>query len=307
LALLGEFPREVANLNSAGLHTFSDILGLPEAALGRRCGEDFVRCLRQILGQEADLQPDYKPPAHFSDQYWFGYEVRANTELLPAVQYLLQSLCRFLRNTQLQTGEIEWQLIGVDRRQHRLQVRSSTRHSDWNNWYQLARLQFERLQLRTGVECLTLECSQLAAGHGASIDLFSPHNQREPLQALLDRLRGRLGLQAIRKISCRDEHVPELALHVGSDDLPSPPVASPGTNQRPFWLMPEPRQLQQRSGRLYWNGALQLVCGPERIEDNWWHTPVSRDYYIARAPAGQSYWIFHDRLNGQWYIHGLFA
>ncbi|PLW83828.1 aspartate decarboxylase [Kineobactrum sediminis] len=307
LTLLDEFPQEIANLNSAGLHTFSDILALPEAALGRRCGKNFVRCLRQILGREADLQPNYKPPTRFSDQYWFGYEVKANTELLPAVQYLLQSLCQFLRHTQLQTGEIEWQLVGVDRQQHRLQVRSSTRHSDWSNWYRLARLQFERLQLRTGVESIILECNQLASGHGASIDLFSPHNQREPLQALLDRLRGRLGLQAIRKIGCRDEHLPEFALHVGSDDLPQPTAAHSDCGQRPFWLMPEPRHLEQRSGRLYWNGALQLVRGPERIEDNWWQTPVSRDYYVAQGPAGQHYWVFHDRLNRQWYIHGLFA
>ena len=71
--------------------------------------------------------------------------------------------------------------------------------------------------------------------------------------------------------------------------------------------MQPPRALRQSSGRLYWEGALELLYGPERIEDNWWREAVSRDYYIASGSAGRLYWIFHDRLAGQWYVHGLFA
>ena len=306
LTLLDEFPKEVAALHRAGLQRLGDILALPEAALGRRCGKTFVHWLRQMLGQETDLQPDYHPPEQFSDQHWFGYEVKTSTELLPAVRQLLQALCGFLRQTQLQTEEIEWQLVAIDRRVQCLQVRSSSRHSDWENWYQLTQLQLERLQLRTGIEGLALECRQLLAGRSASIDLFSPHNQREPMQALLDRLRNRLGLQAILSIGCRDEHLPELALHVSSEASAGNSAAQPGA-RRPFWLLPEPQPLRREQEQLHWQGLLQLVAGPERIEDNWWQEPVSRDYYIARGSRGQYYWLFHDRLRGQWYIHGLFA
>jgi len=62
-----------------------------------------------------------------------------------------------------------------------------------------------------------------------------------------------------------------------------------------------------RRERLYWNGALELVYGPERIEDNWWQEAVSRDYYIAADGNGQHYWVFRDRLARQWYIQGVFA
>ncbi|MEZ5503491.1 MAG: DNA polymerase Y family protein [Halioglobus sp.] len=103
LQLLEQFAATVDSLRRAGLHTLGDVLALPAAALGRRCGREFTRFLQQLLGQREDLQADYQPPATFSDAYWFGYEVRTNSELLPAVQRLLQSLCRFLRNTQLQT------------------------------------------------------------------------------------------------------------------------------------------------------------------------------------------------------------
>ena len=71
--------------------------------------------------------------------------------------------------------------------------------------------------------------------------------------------------------------------------------------------MPQPQALRQHGKHLYWRGALQLVYGPERIEDNWWTEPVSRDYYIARGRDGQHYWVFRDRLARQWCIHGVFA
>lgn len=306
LTLLGDFPKEVAALHRAGLQRLGEILALPESALARRCGKAFVHWLRQMLGRETDLQQDYQPPERFSDQHWFGYEVKTSTELLPAVQQLLQALCGFLRQTQLQTEEIEWQLVAVDRQVQHLQVRSSSRHSDWESWYQLTQLQLDRLQLRTGIEGLALECRQLLAGRSASIDLFSPHNQREPMQALLDRLRNRLGLQAILTVGCRDEHLPELALHVSSESTAGVPAGQPCA-RRPFWLLPEPQLVRQQQGQLHWQGLLQLVAGPERIEDNWWQEPVSRDYYIARCARGQYYWLFHDRLRRQWYIHGLFA
>ncbi|MDP5064250.1 MAG: DNA polymerase Y family protein [Haliea sp.] len=307
LALLQEFPKAVTALERAGLRYFSDILTLPEAALAKRCGQGLVHYLRQMLGRATDLEPDYQPPQQFSDQYWFGYEAKTTAELLPAVEQLLQSLCGFLRQTQLQSGQIDWQLLSADRQKQHLQVRSSSRHSDWATWYQLTRLQLDRLTLRSGVEGLVLECKELLAGHSAAIDLFSPRNQREPLHALLDRLRSRLGLQAIHTISCRDEHLPELAVYLSTEPSAQPTAVPPGA-QRPFWLLPEPQPLARKeNGALYWYGQLQLVRGPERIEDRWWQEPVSRDYYIARGHGGQYYWLFHDRRQRCWYLHGLFA
>ena len=90
--------------------------------------------------------------------------------------------------------------------------------------------------------------------------------------------------------------------HPGNEHSPSPHCA-----QRPFWLMPQPEELRQHGKNLYWNGALSMVCGPERIEDNWWQEPVSRDYYIAADKGGQRYWVFRDRLTQQWYVHGVFV
>jgi protein ImuB len=307
LNLLEDFSATVDSLRRAGLHTLGDVLALPPAALGRRCGKQFTHFLQQLLGHREDLQADYQPPTTFSDEYWFGYEVRTNGELMPAVQLLLQSLCRFLRNTQLRTSEINWQLIGIDHKLQDVCVRSASTHSDWENWHQLSSIRFEQLQLTGSVEGLALNCQQLRAGQQENIDLFNPHNQREPLAGLLDRLRNRLGLQAIEKIGCRDEHLPEFAVLVSSDHPGGEQRINRHCAQRPFWLMPQPKVLRQQGKHLYWNGALQLLYGPERIEDNWWQEAISRDYYIATDNCGQHYWVFRDRLARQWYIQGVFA
>jgi protein ImuB len=306
LTLLEDFTTTVDSLRRAGLHTLGDILALPATALGRRCGKQFTLFLDKVLGRREDLHPDYRPPATFNDEYWFGYGVKTNNELQPAIQQLLQSLCGFLRNTQLQTSEITWQLAGVDGKLRDIEVRATNNHSDWRTWLELTDLRFEQVQLRGSVEGLALSCDTLRAGQAENIDLFSPHLQREPLAALLDRLRSRLGLAAIEKVGCRDEHLPELAVLTGEH----PGDEHPGGRhcaQRPFWLLPQPQALQQRRGRLFWNGALELLYGPERIEDNWWRDAVSRDYYIATNAAGGHYWIYRDRLAGNWYIHGIFA
>ena len=331
LSLVPDFATAVDSLRRAGLHTFGSLFALPPKALARRCGKEFSHFLQQVLGQREDLRPDYQPPATFNDEYWFGYEVRANDELLPAVQLLLQSLCQFLRNTQLQTAEVHWQLLGMDHSLREVCVRSTSSHSDWENWYQLTRIRLERLELKTGVEGIALLCRRLDSGQLENIDLFNPRKQREPLASLLDRLRNRLGLQAVEKIGSRSEHLPELALHVcqegpsqegPSQERPSqersgqvrPGQMRPGDDrgkhpycQRPFWLLPHPQALAEKHHRLHWQGGLELIYGPERIEDNWWQQPVSRDYYIARGEGGQHYWVFRDRLSPGWYIHGIFA
>ena len=307
LALLDEFPRQVDALAKAGLWQFGDILALPRQALARRCGRGFVQRLQQLLGTAEDRSVTFQPPADFADDYWFGYEVKANQELLPAVQLLLQSLCRFLRNTQLQTQQVEWQLYGINRKLRRFEVRTSQAQSNWREWYQLTVLKVDQLQLDIGVEGVGLHCRELSPGNDSSGDLFKQAGQNEPLHSLLDRLQNRLGLQSIRKIACRDEHLPEFAGYSSCDTRIEPGDSGHSDISRPFWLMPEPQRLRHSRRQLHWNGRLTLIEGPERIEDNWWLDAVSRDYYVARDPLGQQYWVFRDRLQNHWYIQGIFS
>jgi protein ImuB len=47
--------------------------------------------------------------------------------------------------------------------------------------------------------------------------------------------------------------------------------------------------------------------GPERIESGWWEgRDVRRDYFVARAPGGQTLWVFSEPRGG-WHVHGIFS
>ena len=47
--------------------------------------------------------------------------------------------------------------------------------------------------------------------------------------------------------------------------------------------------------------------GPERIETGWWRgRSVRRDYYRVETSTGHRFWLYHQRDNGHWFLHGAF-
>ena len=79
---------------------------------------------------------------------------------------------------------------------------------------------------------------------------------------------------------------------------------------RPLWLLEEPQPLQQflrgsvpgfppPDGSGHGNSPAVLMDGPERIESGWWEgRDVRRDYFVARAPGGQTLWVFSEPRGG---------
>lgn len=44
--------------------------------------------------------------------------------------------------------------------------------------------------------------------------------------------------------------------------------------------------------------------GPFRLRSTWWATPQLRDYYYLLTRQGQWLWLFRERLEKRWYLHG---
>lgn len=219
---------------------------------------------------------------------------------------LLAGLCNFLRHTQLQTQQIQWQLVNTRGNRSVLDVRSQSAGQDLECWLALSQLRLDAMTKHIrDIEGLVLNVEQLTPQNHTTEDLLSDRGQREPIQALVDRLRNRLGLQAIHHVNSRPEHLPEHCSYTDTERA-DPPTPIPHGTQRPFWLLSQPQPIQRRQGQLYWHGPLKVLHGPERIEDNWWQSPVSRDYYIAQGENGEPLWIFQNRHSRRWYLHGLF-
>ena len=299
-------PQLKKQLSQAGLENFGALLALPRHELGRRCGEAFLQWLNALTAPHDDVHRDFVPPAVFHDALWFGFEIRQSDELIPAMSQLLKNFCDFLWHTQLLTSHIEWQLLRPKNQRFRLEVRSSQPHDNAERWLELSALRLEQQTLSDDIEGLGLHADQWVSRNAQSHDLFGDNLVKEPLHQLIDRLRGRLGLESVHHIALRDAHLPELAQHLSHEPLSAANLQNP-YQQRPFWLLKEPQPLHLQAGQPCWHGPLTFLQGPERIEDNWWQLPASRDYYIASASNGERLWLFKDRRGGRWYLHGLMS
>jgi len=128
----------------------------------------------------------------------------------------------------------------------------------------------------------------------------------ETTRRLVDRLRARLGNDAVNGLCLLAEHRPEVAwgyVEPGTAD------AGEGNGRRPFWILEEPQRLPERDGRPCLDGPLGIERGPERIETGWWDGhDVARDYFVALGTAGARLWIFRERRQPErWFLHGVFG
>jgi protein ImuB len=161
-------------------------------------------------------------------------------------------------------------------------------------------------------------------------DLFGLEHRRTcAVPQLVERLRARLGAEAVHGLCLVAEHRPEAAqIHAGlaaeldgdilrfSSPIPGASAAlrkkgdgsAVARFPRPVWLLAEPQPLGG-DGQPCYEGPLEIGEGPERIESGWWDgRDVRRDYYVARNPAGVRLWIFRERSGrGGWFLHGVFG
>jgi hypothetical protein len=72
---------------------------------------------------------------------------------------------------------------------------------------------------------------------------------------------------------------------------------------RPSRLLKKPRSLSERDLDRFQFLSHQPI---ERMEDSWWETSRGRDYYFALSAKGEFVWLFYDRIEHQYFLHGYF-
>jgi protein ImuB len=160
-----------------------------------------------------------------------------------------------------------------------------------------------RLELKAPVRAMELISGSLRALSAASLDAFAGltgASSRDTAPQLVERLRARLGEEAVYGFCLIPEHRPEAAWRRVRElraACASQQVVAEGM-PRPVWLLAEP---------LPWSKP-EMLQGPERIESGWWDGKgVARDYYVAQRHHGAKLWVFQERQSKRWYLHGVFA
>lgn len=294
----------VDRLHGMGVRRLGELLHLPRDGLTCRLGPACVDNLDQLLGYQADLRLPWQPPERFKRRLPLPAEVGSGEALLFALQRLILELCGWLRGRDAGIQQMDVLFHHRIPPVTRMRVSLYRKSRDAGMMTGLVRERLDRLMLEQPVIEIELSADHPRPLEVCPDDLFSRPGKSAQTD-LLDRLRARLGDDAVRGLSSVREHRPEYAWSYTDPGCSEQHDVLP---HRPLWLLPVPRQLKMQDGWPCLQGKLELVPGRERIESGWWDDDdVRRDYFVARSPSGARYWIYHE-LGGerQWYLQGMF-
>lgn len=311
LAYLDLPDKQLALLQDMGLTRLGELLALPQHAIGKRFGHEFLRYLQQVNGERPDPQPPISPKPDFRSELFYIEGIPDKQGLLFPIKRLLTEFCEFLRSRQLYCQTFCWHFAELRHPPQLLELNLSQAQSALPAFLEITRIKLDTLPLGSTLHSIVLSATDFVAASPISRSLLEPaQNPRScPPELLLDKLSARLGRQALQGIGVRQEHIPELACYAApccpqQTDRVLPQISMA---LRPFWLLPQPEPVRQRQQQLFWRGRLTLLRGPERIDSHWWQDPpIQRDYFVARHEQGALYWVFRNVTDRQWFIHGLF-
>lgn len=290
-------------LRGLGLATVGDCLRLPRAGLARRLTPDLLIHLDRAFGLLPDPRPNYTPPAEFNARIALPAEVENIEALLFPLRRLLLQLAGLLRAKSAGVQELHLRLEHRRTPASRITLGLLQASRDSQHLLALLRERLDRFDLPAPVEAVALHAARFPALDREHHELFGDSASAAVNHtALIERLRARLGNEAVQSLAIQADHRPEHGWQaVAPGGIRS--VSWTGlTTPRPLWLLPDPQQ--QHAGA----PPPRLLHGPERIESGWWDAvDTARDYFIAATPQGTKLWIYRDNTSGTWAIHGIFG
>jgi protein ImuB len=293
-------------LAAIGVRTIGELLALPRGGVARRFGQRLLDLLDRALGRLPDPRNFFVPPARFSAAIELPAEVVQAEALLFAAKRLIVQLAGFLAARSSGAQRLVFRLKHRDRAATEVAVGLVAPSRDAGHFTLLARERFAGLALEQPVREIALKVDDLAPLAGRNLGLLLEQGKPQgDWERLLERLRARLGAEAVSGIAVQSEHRPERASAVADPGAKQPQLEF---GDRPLWLLRHPRLLEEIGARPHHEGPLELLAGPERIESGWWDAgDVARDYFIARMQNEALVWVYRERGGGGWYLHGLFA
>lgn len=319
-----------------GCRTLGDVRRLPRGGLNRRFVAELLITLDQAHGDRPESYEWLQLPQTFSAHLELPGRIDAAPALMVGARRLLLQMQGWLaaRRAGVRRFTLSWLHDAV--RPRHVQARGSltlhtaevTRHVD-----HLARLLAEhlaRVTLEAPVGDLYLCADEVDVLQESNESLLIEETaDRRPLHELLERLAARLGPQRIKRPVLASDHRIEWMQIWQPAGQPLPRAgAKPAENlPQPTWVLPEPLPLAMRAHKPMYQGVLQLMAGPHRIEAGWWHRrtdvqadgsqvqsvlDAQRDYYVALSPHAGLLWVYRERLlvgegDPRWFLHGLFA
>ena len=350
-------------LERIGCGTWDDLLRLPRDGVARRFGTPLLEALDRARGSVPDSYVWLTLPEQFDEKIELDALATHAPALMEGAGRLLVSLQAWLlgRQSGLSALKLIWHL---DKRRDvattgELEIRTANPAQDLRHVARLVSEHLAQQQLPAPVHSLTLQSlvteklTDSAAVTGSL--LMEAKQQGDHAIELIERLSARLGEANVLAWQALADHRPEQMQRWVSarSVMPSaiksiascarfdwaggqkhskirPKVISTGLLLArtealyPTWLLPEAIHLATFGNSPVYQGKLQRLAGPQRLEATGWlmknresdKLPAIRDYFIYRNQQGALLWIYSERLAvapassvqpRAWFLHGFFA
>lgn len=296
---VGFAPEVATAFSRMGLRKLRQVIALPRDTVARRFPAEVLKHLDALLGERPQPLDYYTPPDAFDVRIELGYEVESHQALLFPLKRLTSDLAAFLAG---RDGGVQRFVVRLEHEDHAdtlVPVGLLAAERDPAMLFELARGRLEQAQVPAPVRGVRLRARELPAFVPAHRELFDERPQQSmPWEQLRERLRARLGNEAVHGLRAHADHRPE---HAWSAESAAKADPAPPSAPRPGWLLRQAIPLREF--------APQILAGPERIESGWWDGgDVRRDYYLIETRWGQRGWVYsHAGETGNFMLHGWFA
>jgi len=292
-------PAAATALSRMGLRTLAQVQALPRHTLARRFDASLLKHLDALTGQRPLALAFYQPPDRFDVRIELNFDVQSHQALLFPLRRLTADLSAFLCGRDSGVQRFDLHLEHAQAPDSVIKVGLLSAEREPAMLFELARGRLEQVQVSAPVRGFRLVAEDLPVFVPQRQDLFDDRPQQTlPWEQLRERLRARLGDEAVQGLRFHADHRPECAWQAATDKHPCPTL---NKVQRPGWLLDEPTLLEEQ--------GVQILMGPERIESGWWDgADIRRDYYLIQTRAGQQGWAFRSvgQSDGLW-LQGWFA
>jgi len=347
LALSGLPAQSIAQLQGMGFRELRDLWRVPRLELTRRLGPAGMHTLAVLRGEAVESLALYQPPDRFARRIELDALVDNWQPLLFPLRRLVHELARYLLVRDGGVQRFELRLEHEDRAATRLPVGLVSVQREAAALYEFCRGRLERASIGAQVSAIALIADDLPPFRPGHRDLFEPaRSEGLDWPALTERLRSRLGDEALQQLACVADHRPERAWRFIAPGAPTREPARPtqssarkakpadadrsrlaaattpdtmaGSGSRSGFVTGIGAHAAPHAARPLWllpqpiplrQPLTQILSGPERIESGWWDGgDVRRDYYVVRCASGQRAWAFLPAgATEGWMLHGWFA
>lgn len=321
--------RHSATLANLGCKTLADVRRLPRGGISRRFDSELLLALDQAYGLRPESYRWVALPETFSARLELPSRVDNALGLMFGARRLLLQMSGWLaaRQCGVTAFTLIWRHDAMRSRDAgdggELTVRTA---QATHNVEHLSRLLGEHLAqctLQAPAGELLLQATEVAPIQEQSHSLIPDERVTgEAVEQVLERIEARLGQgRVLRPVLAEDHRLEHMQRWQPLKNRTASTKAQLVTGPQPTWVLRTPLRLDVHNDRPLYQGPLQLLLGPERVEGGWWHRVKDahgqrnlvtvRDYWVALSPFAGALWVFQQRLpedaSASWYLHGMFA